>query len=63
MQEKKAAEDARLQEETGGYVNETTGQVDAVVSPDGTTGFITGETGEGEHKVYVVNIGGEKIPQ
>lgn len=62
MQEKKAAEDARLQEETGGYVNETTGQVDAVVSPDGTTGFITGETGEGEHKVYVVNIGGEKIP-
>ena len=62
MEAKKEAEDARLRDETGGYVNETTGQVDVVVDSEGNTGFITGETGEGEHKVYVVNVNGEKVP-
>ena len=62
MEAKKEAEDARLRDETGGYVNETTGQVDVVVDSEGNTGFITGETGEGEHKVYVVNVNGERVP-
>lgn len=60
--ERRREEDVRLSEETGGYVNETTGQVEIVSDAEGSAGFITGETGEGDHKVYVINVNGEKVP-
>lgn len=61
MAERKVAEDKRMEEETGGYVNSSTGRVEIVADEEGNTAYVAGESLDGDHKVYILNKGGEKI--
>lgn len=61
MGERKKAEDERLIEETGGYVNSVTGKVQIVTDKEGNRAFVVGESIDADHKVYILNYGGEKI--
>lgn len=61
MGERKKAEDKRLIEETGGYVNSATGKVQIVTDKEGNSAFLVGESLDVDHKVYILNYDGEKI--
>lgn len=61
MAARKAVEDKRMEEETGGYVNSSTGRVEIVADEEGNTAYVAGESLDGDHKVYILNKGGEKI--
>lgn len=62
MAERRADEDKRMEAETGGYVNTSTGNVEMVVDGEGNTAYVVGETLDDGHKIYILNKGGEKVP-
>lgn len=62
MADLKAEEDRRIEEETGGYVNSSTGNVEIVLDNEGNAAYVVGETLSDGHKVYILNKGGEKVP-
>lgn len=62
MADLKAEEDRRMESETGGYVNSSTGNIEIVADNEGNTAYVVGETLNDGHKIYILNKGGEKIP-